>query len=147
MTPNAAVDRFAVLAVRRNLSLGVLRSSSPKDFALMLAAAAQAIVPDRAYTEGEINDILRQWLATAGSMLAVDHVELRRWLVDTRVLDRDGYGRAYGRGSPDADIRAFIAAIAGVDLGSLAQDARERDAAARDERKRRFERSPEPGHG
>jgi len=146
MTSNAAVDRFVVLAVRHNLSLGALRSSNTQDFALMLAAAARAIAPDREYTEREINEILRDWLANAGSMLAVDHVELRRWLVDTRVLDRDGFGRAYRRGSPDPDVRAFIAAIADVDLGSVAQSARERDAAARDERKRRWS-AREAGHG
>jgi hypothetical protein len=146
MTSNAAVDRFVVLAVRHNLSLGALRSSNTQDFALMLAAAARAIAPDREHTEREINDILREWLANAGSMLAVDHVELRRWLVDTRVLDRDGFGRAYRRGSPDPDVHAFIAAIGDADLGQVAQAARERDAAARDERKRRWSTRGD-GHG
>lgn len=145
MTSNAALARFAVLAVRHNLSLGVLHSSNPQDLALMLAAAAQKIVPDRDYTEKEINDILRDWLASAGSMLAVDHVELRRWLVDTRVLERDGYGRAYRRGAPDPDVRAYVAAIADADLGRAAQEARERDAAVRDERRRRWERTRGPG--
>ena len=60
MTSSAAVAHFAVLAVRHNLSLGVLRTSSPQDFALMLAAATQAIAPDREYTEREINDVLRE---------------------------------------------------------------------------------------
>src|SRR5664279_5619536 len=112
MKPAVAVDRFAALAVRQHLSLGVLRTANAGDFALVLAAAVQAFAPDRAYTEREVNDLLRAWLAHAGSMLAVDHVEFRRWLVDCRVLDRDGFGHAYRVGAPDPEIRAFAAELA-----------------------------------
>ncbi len=42
-------------------------------------------------------------------MLAVDHVELRRWLVDNAVLARDGFGRAYTRGQPHDEIAGMIA--------------------------------------
>ena len=53
-------------------------------------------------------------------MLAVDHVELRRWLVDCRVLDRDDYGRAYTLGEPSPEIAALAAALSGTDLRALA---------------------------
>ena len=75
-----------------------MHSAAPADFALLMAAAAHAFAPDRTYTEPEVNERLRAWLAGAGAMLDVDHVELRRWLVDTGALARDGFGRAYARG-------------------------------------------------
>ncbi len=132
---NSPAERFAVLALRRGISLGVLYSTRRDDFELVLAAAAAAFRPDRAYTEREVNDTLRDWLANAGTMLDVDHVELRRWLVDNRLLDRDGYGRAYKAGHPAPELAALVAALAGVDLAGIAEAARTRDAAAREDRK------------
>ena len=98
MNETKSIDRFAALAVRTGLSLGVLYSARIGDFHLLLAAASRAFAAGRAYSEREVNDILRRWLAQEGSMLAVDHVELRRWLVDCHVLLRDDYGRAYALG-------------------------------------------------
>ena len=106
MNEAAASDRFAALSVRNGLSLGILYSSRVADFNLMLAAAAVAFAAGRSYAEREVNDVLRDWLAHEGSMLAVDHVELRRWMVDCRVLDRDDYGRAYTLGEPSPEIAA-----------------------------------------
>ena len=132
------VLRFSVLAVRRGLSLGALHSSSAGDAALVVAAAAAAFSRNRSYTEREVNDVLRHWLAHAGAMLDVDHVELRRWLVDSRLLERDGFGRAYQRGSPASEAGALVATLESHDLNSIAQEAQARDAAARDERKRQW---------
>jgi hypothetical protein len=139
-----AILRFSVLAVRRGLSIGTLHSSTAGDAALVLAAAAAAFKPDHVYAEREVNDILRDWLAQAGAMLDVDHVELRRWLVDSRLLDRDGFGRAYRRGSPASEAGVLAAALEDHDLNRIAHDARERDAVARDERKRQWELRKRP---
>ncbi len=138
MNETSAIDRFAALSVRNGLSLGILYSSRVADFNLMLAAAAVAFAAGRSYTEREVNDVLRDWLAHEGSMLAVDHVELRRWMVDCRVLDRDDYGRAYTLGVPSPDIGALSAALSGTDLRALAATARAQDAQAREERKRQW---------
>ena len=112
-----------------------MHSAAPADFALLMAAAAHAFAPGRTYTEPEVNERLRAWLAGAGAMLEVDHVELRRWLVDTGALARDGFGRAYARGTPGAAIEAAVRALAGQDLAALARDARDEEAARRDARK------------
>jgi hypothetical protein len=133
------VERFSALAVRRGMTLGALYSASAGDFALVLAAAAAAFRPDRTYTEREVNDVLRDWLAHAGAMLEVDHVELRRWLVDNRLLERDGFGRAYTRGSPSPKAASLAAALEEVDLAEVARDARARDAATREQRKMQWE--------
>jgi len=138
MNEAAVLDRFAALSVRSGLSLGMLRASRIADFNLMLAVASRAFATGRSYAEGEVNDVLRDWLAHEGSMLAVDHVELRRWLVDCRVLARDDYGHAYALGAPSADIAALAAALSGADLRAHGDAARLRDAQAREERKRQW---------
>jgi len=138
MNEAAVLDRFAALSVRSGLSLGMLRASRIADFNLMLAVASRAFATGRSYAEGEVNDVLRDWLAHEGSMLAVDHVELRRWLVDCCVLARDDYGRAYALGAPSADIAALAAALSGADLRAHGDAARLRDAQAREERKRQW---------
>jgi len=111
MTTNAYIERLEALAPRQGLSLGGMHSASPADFALMLAAAAQSFTPATVYTEREVNGRLRAMLAGVGLMLAVDHVELRRWLVDTGVLTRDGFGRAYTPGVPSPAIAVAIEAL------------------------------------
>jgi len=136
-TPTA-VQRFGALAIRRHIALGALHSASLRDFELVLAAAATGFVPGREYSEREVNDILRAFLGAAGAMLATDHVELRRWLVDFRVLERDGFGRAYTTGTPAAGISTAAHEFAGVDLAELAHEAREADTARRAERKARW---------
>ena len=135
MTTNAYIERLEALAPRQGLSLGGMHSASPADFALMLAAAAQSFAPATVYTEREVNGRLRAMLAGVGLMLAVDHVELRRWLVDTGVLTRDGFGRAYTPGVPSPAIAVAIEALAGHDLDDIARTARERDAARREARR------------
>jgi hypothetical protein len=138
MNETAASARFAALSVRNGLSLGILHASRIADFNLMLAAAARAFAAGRSYAEREVNDVLRDWLAHEGAMLAVDHVELRRWMVDCRVLARDDYGRAYALGGPAPEIAALSAALSGTDLRALAATARARDTKAREERKRKW---------
>jgi hypothetical protein len=138
MNETEPVDRFAALAVRTGVSLGVLYSARIADFQLVLAAASRAFAAGRSYSEGDVNDALRAWLAREGSMLAVDHVELRRWLVDCSVLVRDDYGRTYALGEPAPEIAALAALLSGADLAQVAADARARDAKAREERKRKW---------
>jgi hypothetical protein len=135
----AAVDRFAALALRRDVSLGVLLSTHPRDFAVLLAAAAQSFPRGREFSEREVNELLRTFLDNAGSMLGTDHVELRRWLVDFHVLDRDGYGRAYTAGTPTAELADLVRQLDGVDLLARARAAREGEAARRAERKARWQ--------
>ena len=131
-------DRFSVLSIRRGMTLGALYSSNRDDFALVLAAAASMFEPDRTYRERDVNDVLRGWLAGAGSMLDVDHVELRRWLVDNLLLERDGFGRAYTLGKPPQEVAAVVAALSGVDLAAMGEAARKSDAIAREARKRKW---------
>lgn len=86
-------------------------------------------------TEPQVNEALKAQLAGPGRFIDVDHVELRRWLVDGGWLQRDGYGREYRRSLPtEPAAAAWAARLAGVDTAASAQawrDAREAERAAR----------------
>lgn len=135
MDSTKLLERLQVLALRQGLSLGMMRTSSAGDFVLMMAAAGCEFSTDDACDEREVNARLRSWLAGPGAMLAVDHVELRRWMVDNSVLARDGFGRIYTKGTPRPEIADAMACLAGHDLAALVSEARTRDAAQRAARK------------
>ena len=135
---SAREDPLAVyrrLCVRRGIALGGLASGRQDDFRAVLAAAALALDEGAGYDEPAVNARLKVWLDGPGAMVDVDHVELRRWLVDTGLVRRDGYGRHYARAEPAPDAFAReLAGLAGVDLALLADEARESEREARESR-------------
>ena len=135
---SAREDPLAVyrrLCVRRGIALGGLASGRQDDFRAVLAAAALALDEGAGYDEPAVNARLKAWLDGPGAMVDVDHVELRRWLVDTGLVRRDGYGRHYARAEPAPDAFAReLAGLAGVDLALLADEARESEREARESR-------------
>ena len=123
------------LCVRRGIALGGLASGRQDDFRAVLAAAALALDEGAGYDEPAVNARLKAWLDGPGAMVDVDHVELRRWLVDAGLVRRDGYGRHYARAEPAPDAFAReLAGLAGVDLALLAAEARESEREARESR-------------
>lgn len=115
---------LAPLLIKRGVSLGGL---APEHRLWVLGlAAARLVEGEPAASEAEVNSRLKGCLADEGACLATDHVELRRWLVDTGWWQRDGYGRAYERvrraalrealqpvaaGLADVDLQAWVAAL------------------------------------
>jgi hypothetical protein len=84
-------------SLRRLLRGGEL-TGLPKrraDRYMLLALAAARLDPDRAYSESEVNILLGTWLASFCSTITMDHVTIRRFLVDHRFLRRDPSGRFY----------------------------------------------------
>jgi hypothetical protein len=136
---NRFLAAFRRLSTTRGLSLGGLQSGRRFEFIVVTAAATLAFAPARDYTEAEVNALLKDWLAGPGAMVATDHVELRRVLIDCRLIGRDGFGRRYGRRAvPDAWQDA-IGALTGVDLAAEADQARAANAAQRAQRKAQWE--------
>lgn len=93
------LGRLGQLALRHGVHLSTLQEKDGSDLALLFASAALAFPADQLMREQDANEILKRFLATAGVMVATDHVELRRWMVDTGFLQRSDYGTDYRRGT------------------------------------------------
>jgi hypothetical protein len=84
-------------ALRRMLSNGPLTGlpKRPADQELLVRLAAGQFAPGAAYTEKQVNETLAAWLATFVAPYGIDHVTLRRMLVDARLMVRDKQGSTY----------------------------------------------------
>jgi len=84
-------------ALKRLLANGPLTGYPTRraDQELLLRLASGRFDAGRAYSEREVNDILEAWLATFCAPFGIDHVSLRRYLVDARLLARDTAGSTY----------------------------------------------------
>ena len=92
-----ATHEVAHRALRRLLANGPLTAipRRPDDQALLLRLAVSRFEAGKAYREIEVNERLKDWLATFCAPLGIDHVTLRRMLVDARLLVRDKAGARY----------------------------------------------------
>ena len=137
-----AIERFRKLAVKRRLTPGALLDASPEDFDILLLAISREFRQARNYSEREVNDTLHQWLQSAGAMLDVDHVELRRWLVDFAILSRDAYGHAYALRPTPPRMKEMDATVAEIDFYREFADANARESQQRAARKAAWMQSP-----
>ncbi len=107
----------------------------------------------RVYSEREVNELLRSWSRDVAPAIEVDHVTLRRFLVDTGHLERTADGRAYRVGFPplsvafdlevdELDVRATVAAFRDL---VAARRAAKRRAPGAGSRRRREEPPGAPG--
>jgi hypothetical protein len=137
--PQRCVALWRRLALAPGRTLGTLQRGRKDEYIVVTAAAALAFDEGRTYAESDVNLALERWLAGPGAMLATDRVELRRALVDCRLLERDCYGRSYRRaaGVPFA-WRVALGALDALDLAAEAEHARAADALLRAERKARW---------
>ncbi len=99
LAADAWLQRLGRLAARRPLHLSALARRGARDLELVLASAALHLPSQESLTEAQANEALKNFLAGAGAFLAVDHVELRRWLVEFGFVKRSDYGTDYRRGS------------------------------------------------
>jgi hypothetical protein len=83
--------------LRRMLANGPVTAMPrrPGDQALVAHLAAARFEAGRDYREGEVNEVLKKWLGTFSVPCGLDHVTLRRHLVDSGLLVRDKVGSAY----------------------------------------------------
>jgi hypothetical protein len=88
---------------------------------------------ERDYSESELNQAIEHWLEHVGQAIEIDHVTLRRHLVDEGYLIRDRAGVSY---SVDAEARGelFAPGINAIDPIAVLEEAKKRI----EERKRRY---------
>jgi hypothetical protein len=83
--------------LKRLLANGPLTAvpKRPSDQDLLVALAASQFETQRTYRENEVNEKLKAWLQTFCEPFGIDHVTLRRLLVDSRLMSRTASGSTY----------------------------------------------------
>ena len=104
-----------------------------QDRHILFISSILGLIPGRQYTESELNDELRKWTALFGGNFGLDHVTLRRFLVDERYLKRDSAGASYELETSDLPY-TFDPSIQELDLEGIINEARK----ARELRKQRY---------
>lgn len=89
--------------------------------------------PKRQYSESELNEELRKWSTPFGGSFGLDHVTLRRFLIDEGYLGRDAAGASYELATTGLPF-TFDRSIEGLDLEDLISEAKRE----REERKQRY---------
>ena len=105
----------------------------PKDHAgqlALLGAAALALDPSQRYSEKEVNEALAAWLGIVLPKGGLDHVTVRRYLIDFRFLDRESDGSAYWV-NRDELAQEFEPAVFDLDTSTIIREFKEAEAARR----------------
>lgn len=83
--------------LRRLVNGGPIRRlpKSRKDTDVFLALAASGLDPREVYAETDINEALIEWMEEFTCPINLDHVTIRRYLVDHRFVQRKEKGTNY----------------------------------------------------
>lgn len=137
--PAAALAALGALVLKERVMLGGLAAPNQ---AAALGLAWGALPEGATMREPEVNAALKRCLAEACGFLDVDHVELRRWLVDAGWLTRDGFGRQYHRvdaADLPAEQATIATAVSSIDPPRWAADICAAAAAERSARRQAWE--------
>ena len=106
------VQRFCKRLIELCLSSGVTGlPRNPESRLLLLKSVALTLDRDVRYSEKELDKRLQSWLDQIGSSIQLDHVNLRRCLVDEGFLERTTDGSAYWMGADPTGAQLFDASV------------------------------------
>ena len=112
-------SRFATLILGgRNLPKKQL------DLHILYISAILGLDPRRQYSETELNEELRTWTESYGHNFGLDHVTLRRYLIDAGYIQRDAAGTSYALATTDPTY-SFDPSIWQLDLQEVINEAKE----------------------
>jgi hypothetical protein len=106
----------------------------PLDRQVVLISAILDLERQRKYSESELNAELQKWVLQFGRRYSVDHVTLRRYLIDEKYIVRDSAGNAYELDALETLPTTFDATLAHLDLAALIAEAK----AARELKKQQY---------
>jgi hypothetical protein len=112
----------------------------PLDRQIVLISAILGLTPQQKYSESEINAELQKWVIAFGKRYSLDHVTLRRYLIDERYLVRDSSGGAYQLGALEQLAYTFDPTLMALDLNVLIDEAK----AARELKKQQYLKGSKP---
>ena len=92
---------------------------------VLLKSIALLLEQKQDYSERQINDTVQKWLDTIGRSLEIDHISLRRSLVDEGYLTRDRAGRHYRVGEGNTN-GIFEQAVNAVNPVTVIEEAEQR---------------------
>ena len=101
---------------------------------ILLGIAAYFDLEKTDYREVDVNDLIMTWSAHFGASLNLDHVTLRRELVDARILNRSDDGKCYAV-IPDTVLTDNVTMIRTLDLQSLVSEEQQRRLRSREQYK------------
>ena len=120
-------DRFVALVLgARDLPKKAL------DLNILLLSAVLGLESGREYSEGELNAELQRWILEFGRNFGLDHVTLRRFLIDEKYLRRDPAGKAYQL-NPAGPRFSYDPEVRSLDLQLLVAEARQERAKKKQE--------------
>lgn len=95
-----------------------LKNLKHEEFQTCLALASLTVASSQILSEKDVNEALKHWLNGAGSILWIDHVELRRTLIDYGFLHRNLAGNEYQRLqlSDDHPAKVYMDVLATLDI-------------------------------
>ncbi len=106
----------------------------PLDRQIVFISAVLGLDRQRQYSEGDINGELQKWVLQFGQRYNLDHVTLRRYLIDEKYLVRDSAGGAYQLVAEETAPYTFDATLEHLDLAALIAEAK----AARELKKQQY---------
>ena len=121
--PHIAAPQFT----DRFVSLALGGRELPKkqlDRHIVLISSILKLDPGRPYSEKELNEQLQIWVIHFGRSFGLDHVTLRRYLVDEKYLARDAAGGTYQLAAEGLPY-TFDESLRELDLEQLVAEARQ----------------------
>lgn len=111
-----------------------------RDRHIFLKSVTLVLGHGHSYNEASINEALLSWLGAMGPGARMDHVSLRRYLIDEGYVTRDPAGRVYDVRPSEAAHSLFEPEVDGVDPLEIVRVAR-----AEQEERRRLRRADMSG--
>lgn len=130
ITQEYFIKRLADLCIKSGLA------GFPKDdtsLHILLKSAVVTLGKSDSFTEKEVNAKLESWVREISQMKGMDHVSLRRMLVDTGYLTRNGDGSSYRVPQPGPRPELFGVSIDQLDIKKEIEAAREEIARRKQE--------------
>jgi len=96
-----------------------------RDRHILLKSIAMTLSDGKDYSEAEINEAIEAWLADMHEPRGLDHVALRRYLVDEGYVDRSRNGSRYWLIDPGPSPKWFEQNVDAVDVFKVVDEAKE----------------------
>ncbi len=112
-----------------------------RDRHILLKSVTLTLDRKREYAEPELNLELQLWLSQVGESFHLDHINLRRHLIDEEFLGRSKDGSRYWVAVSSRRQLQFDPSVESLDVYSLIGESREKER----QRKERFLQSGSPG--